>query len=145
MRIICYQTLSSMCIVIASKNFLSTSFFKDDKLFAETAKITTLENLYTYSMSLDEMAKVKDTFIAVTRMWQAFSTTIWNITIWIWQEVLFLFQFRNILQMFSIISWILPTLNQLDCCSNSLLFSFPSQKGFFSVSLSITAIGYIHL
>ena len=48
-RIICYQPLSSICIVIVLKKFKDL-IFVDDKLPAKAAKITSLENFYVYSM-----------------------------------------------------------------------------------------------
>ena len=51
LRIICYQPLSSLCIVIVFKNFKDL-IFVDDKLSAKTAKITSLENLYAYGIPL---------------------------------------------------------------------------------------------
>ena len=45
-RIICYQPLSSTCIVMVLRGFN----FVDDKLTTKTAKITSLENLYICSI-----------------------------------------------------------------------------------------------
>ena len=47
LRIICYQPLSSICIVTVSK-FFKDLIFVDDKLRVKTAKITSLKNLYGY-------------------------------------------------------------------------------------------------
>ena len=48
-KIICYQPLSSICIVIVLKKF-EDLIFADDKLPTKTAKITSLENLYVCGM-----------------------------------------------------------------------------------------------
>ena len=45
LRIICYLSLSSICIVIAYKNFKDLVFV-DDKLPTKTAKNMSLENTY---------------------------------------------------------------------------------------------------
>ena len=47
---ICYQPLSSICIVIVSKSF-ENLIFMDYKLSLKTAKITPLENLYVYGIN----------------------------------------------------------------------------------------------